>query len=448
MSVDPAINAALLNMCAQVQDSGGNRAPSAGTSTAGVPASSTLAVAPSTTTSALGTNNDATINKKGDNSSSRGAPTPASHLARPASDYAWLRDALASVESPEKRVKQLLLLMENKAVDGGDSPVEVADRLEALEELSDMVEDVNWAAEFTLMEGPQRVLRVLRRERSAHPLTTISDPLSPAEGEAAEPPGEVTLNSISLYTQLAMIIAHSSQLNEPVQVVYCAAHWEEVLLRLVWDTIKAVEKVWCVPTRVDVAVTAASNNAKLMRLLAALLHACSCLCRECPPNTIQFLQHGGLAVLAAVLQLTRTVVSTVPATSAAGAPGVVTTIDESNEGDSEDYAQVVGGANKVTSRVLFFLRYLASTGVSSEEVIQLSCQHAQENADEAVQKAVAQELLELVAKNPKMIKEAVHTHMPKRFYEWKKQLQHMVGDAAESGKDERQRFVEALDESN
>jgi hypothetical protein len=447
MSSDPAINAALLNMCAQVQDRGNNTQAAAGTtSTGGAQPSSTLASAPSTAAAVSG-------------SGSADATSSGTASARPASDYEWLRNALASVESPEKKVKQLLFQMEDKMADGKAGPIDPEDRLEALEELSDMVEDVNWAAEFTLMEGPQRVLRVLRRERAAHPLTTVTDPVAPPAGEEVEgETGPVTFASIPLYTQFAMIIAHSSQLNEPVQAVYHAAHWEDVVLRLVRDTVKALQTLGVNATAErddDVTEESASTTAtKLMKLLAALLHACSCLCRECPANSIQFLQQGGLAALAEVLKLTQSTLTSVHSGVPAGdVPVAVTTIheglsDKAEETDKVDYGPLISSSNKVTSRTFFFAAYLASTGVSSEDIIQLTCQHAEANEDVTVQKAAARVLLELVAKSPKVIKEAVHAHMPKRFYQWRLQLQHVVGDDHEGGRDERQLFVQALDSSN
>lgn len=438
MSLDPAINAALLNMCAQVQDSGNNNTSAA--------PSTTLALGPPSTAPSA---------------------SPAAS-ARPVEDYAWLRGALAAVESPEKRVKQLLFQMENKAVDGsGAGAMEPEERLEALEELSDMVEDVNWAAEFTLMQGPGRVLQVLRNECAAHPLSDSSS-------------GE----TLSLLTQLSMIVAHSAQLNEPVQAVYQSEHWEAVVLPLVCDTVRAVQEVHSnskssgsgqateeEETAVEAAHAAVSAATKLMKLLAAVLHACSCLCRESPTNTIQFIQQGGLAVLAEVLKLTHAVAAGEAALDAfpgAALPPVITTTTSAIQAETSnqsaapseevlatqtevDCAPLIAAANKVTTRVLFLSAYLASTGVSSEDIISLACQHAEDSDDATVQKACARLLLELVAKSPKAVKDAVHAAMPRRFFEWRRQLQHTVDDAegaAAEGKDERQLFVEALDASN
>ena len=461
MSVDPTINAALLNMCARVRESGNS-------ATEGPQLSSTPALAPANSTTTTASS----------------APASSVAPARPASDYEWLRQALASVESPEKRVKQLLFQMEGKTADGKADVADVEDRVEALEELSDMVEDVNWAAEFALMEGPQRVLKALQQERTAHPLAAIHDAtLAAATAKEQEEKEKVvvtavsgaanmTFTSLPIYTQLAMTVAHSAQLNEPVQAIYRAAHWEEILLQLLHDAVNAVQAVWgsvshhssgeSEAEEEEETVKAVTTCTMLMRLLAALLHACSCLCRECPLNTIQFIQHGGLAVLADVLKLTRLTTAASSSTSAsAGVSVSVTTIHgcASHAGDAPqcseedggvDYAAFVDGANKVTSRIFFFAAYLASTGVSSEDIIRLTCLHAEENDDETVQKAAARELLELETKSPKAIKEAVHAYMPKRFNEWKLQLQRTVGDADEHGghKDERQQFVEALDLSN
>ncbi|KAK7195329.1 hypothetical protein NESM_000459300 [Novymonas esmeraldas] len=422
MSADSGVNAALLNFCAQIQDRGAGSAVSPAAQTT-ASAGGTVAAAQSSSLTAV-----------------------ASDAPRPAADYEWLRGALASVEAPEKRVKELLLDMENRTAAGEQGTLSDEERLDALAELSDMVEDVNWATEFALMQGPARLLQVLRRERvSAATASTTSTTAAAAAG--------IPTSAAPLLTALAMVAAHSSQLNEPVQAAYQAAHWEEVLLPFMSHTIDAVRALLslndpeAMPTQATV----------LLRLLAALLHACSCLCRDCPPNTIVLIRNDGLARVADALRLTarlQTWVSTATAASATGGAPVVVTIAagvgasehtmsdaDAPDGDDDVYAPLLSVANKVTTRALFFTSYLASTGVSSEDIIQLTCQHAANaTTGEAVQNAAARALTALLERSPKAIKEAVHLLMPQRLNEWRTQLQRGAGDDV----DERQQFVAAL----
>lgn len=464
MSSDSGVNAALLNLCAQLQDSGSRTtAATQGPS----PASTQLAALPA---------------PAAPSSRTAEANSTQQSAARPASDYEWLRSALASVEAPEKRVKQLLFHMENRNGEGKPSPLDSEDRLEALTELSDMVEDVNWAAEFALMQGPQRTLQVLQREQTAHPLTSDEggaarrerDAPQEASAEVAESTGKrASAAELSIQTELSMIVAHSAQLNEPLQAAYQAAHWEGTLLPFVTGCVKAVQAAMHADTQSEggdvtsAESTAVKRSTSVMRLLAALLHACSCLCRDCPPNTIVFIQCGGLAVLADVLNLARLLPTWVTArasTSAAddteatvvttvgGAIDVRTAQHINNAGSAKDaadeedlYAPLLSVTRKVAARTCFFAAYLASTGVSSEDVIQVTCQLAEApSSDEAVQKAAARLLVALVVKSPKAIKEAPRRLMPHRLAEWRVGLQRSEGDDAEV--DERRHFVDALDE--
>lgn len=390
--------------------------------------------------------------------------------ARPASDYEWLRSALASVESPEKRVKQLLFNMENLTTEGKPGPLAQEEQLEALEELADMVEDVNWAAEFALMQGPQRLLDVMRRERAAHPLLVTGSGDASASVEAAIGTGRgdpevqtathdgIPSSAVPLFIELAMIIAHSAQLNEPVQAAYGAAHWEDIILPFMGDCIASVQDLLHVGSDGHVigaqgdsteAASVAAGAASLMRLLGALLHACSCLCRDSSPNTVVFFQTSGLAVLMDTLRLTRTLPeSRLVGTAEDGrTPVAVTNVASdtaSNEEVDDIYAPLLGTMHKVTARALFFVAYLASTGVSSEQIIRLACLHAESgNSGESVQKAAAHALTALVEKSPKAIKEVVRALMPHRLKEWRTQVQRAMDDR--ETQDERLHFLDALD---
>lgn len=326
MSNDPAINAALMNMCAQAQAS-----PASGSS--GAP--------------------PAAVTTEGSSGTDGAARAPFVPPDRQPQDYQWLREAMASVESPERQVKRLLNTMEK---DGVEDEAYAA----GLEELSDLVEDINWATEFTLMNGPARVLKVLEEGKPASSTTS--------EARAA----------------LAMIIAHASQLNEQVQKAFADHHWEKTLLPMAEKETNPL-------------------------VLAALLHACSCLCRDSPANTVVFLQNGGMDALAALLRRT----------------------PENSTGRVTD---------KIVARCMFFVSYLAAEGVSTEEVIRLICEHAEDNDAEMVQCAAAKALCELAVKSPSLVKNVVRACMPNRLKEWKS-MQH-----EDEPQDARLQFVNRLDQ--
>ncbi|KAG5497048.1 hypothetical protein GH5_01575 [Leishmania sp. Ghana 2012 LV757] len=460
MSSDSAVNAALLNLCAQLQDSGARpttrEAPAALHTDGGcgevVPLSSTSAAACPAAPEA-------------------GASAAVAELARPSSDYEWLRNALASVEAPEKRIKQLLFNMENQTAEGSPGPLTQEERVESLAEMAEMVEDVNWAAEFALMQGPQRLLQVLRRERAAHPLLSISTADSDAHVEAAEgtdtAEGEAprctrsanASSRVPLFAGFAMVVAHSAQLNEPVQAAYQVARWEDIILPLIGDCIKALQALVLLVSggeAVDRGVGSAESSSSaaeimpLLHLLGAMLHACSCLCRDCAPNTIVFIQSNGLAVVVEALRLTQTLPESLLMSEAmAGrAPVAVTNIAlgaASDEEVADTDAPLLRATHKVAARAFFFVAYLASTGVSSEDIIRLTCLHAESrSSDETLQKAAARALLALLEKSPQSIKEFAHTLMPRRMKEWRTHLQRVEGDGATE--DERRQFVDAIDQ--
>ncbi|AIO00798.1 hypothetical protein LPMP_312100 [Leishmania panamensis] len=459
MSLDSGVNAALLNLCAQLQDGGTANTASEGPSALHCAGGSGEMVAQPSPSASAG--------------AATPAPAPSTAVgetARPASDYEWLRNALASVEAPEKRVKQLLFNMENRTTEGEPGPLTPEEQLEALAELADMVEDVNWAAEFALMQGPQRLLQVLRHASAAHPLLSISGRGAAAGAEASKStdaetkeeslatPDSTPSSVLPFFTALALVIAHSAQLNAPVQAAYQAAHWEDTLPHFMGDCVKAVQALLLLGSDRQAAGTRGNSTeaanvvtraTSLMRLLGAVLHACSCLCRDYPPNTIVFLQSSGLAVIVDTLRLTRTLLEIVLGCTRTdgGAPAIVTHISSGAASDEEAddiYAPLLGTAHKVTARAFFFVTYLASAGVSSEEVIQLACLHAEScNSNETIQKAAARALTELMAKSPNVIKEAVQTLMPHRLKEWRTHLQRTVGD--EEMEDERRHFVDVFD---
>lgn len=173
-------------------------------------------------------------------------PSSSPAQKRDEKDYQWLKNAMESIEPLEKKVVRLLSAVESGANE--------ASYIDAIEELSDLVEDINWAAEFTLINGPSRLLAVIGNTQC-----------EPANEEVVE--------------GLLLIVAHSSQLNENVQVAFAAAKWNTVLLPLLSE-IKSL---------------------KMDSALAAALHACSCLCRTSEVNTQTFVKEGGALILEDIL---------------------------------------------------------------------------------------------------------------------------------------------------
>jgi hypothetical protein len=206
----------------------------------------------------------------------RAAPSTADRPARSAEDLQWLRDAIQSVEAPERTVKRLLTTI----VDAADVSDEL---LAALEDLSDTVEDLNWAVEFSLMKGQVVVLRALESPLAA--------------------------KSSDVRRLLAMIMAHAVQQNDVVQKCFSSAKWADIVLP------KAVSE-------------------EDPQVLAALLHACSCMCREYEAGALEFVAAGGMRLLEALLQHDN-----------------------------------VRSTEKVVQRALFLVQYFADVGVSSEQLI-------------------------------------------------------------------------------
>lgn len=201
---------------------------------------------------------------------------------RDPAELKWLREALESIEAPERTVKRCLevLLTESATIDS---------IVETLEELSDVVEDLNWAVEFALMNGHVVVLRMLE-----------SDPRARQSAEVRR--------------LLAMVVAHACQQNDKVQTAFNQSKWADVIVPL---TKREEDK----------------------QALAALLHACSCMCRECDAGSAAFLGAGGIELLTRLLS-----------------PEMASKVNE-----------------KIANRVLFLVSYFSQIGVSSEALIENLC---------------------------------------------------------------------------
>ena len=204
------------------------------------------------------------------------------------------------------------------------SATEVSDELiAALEELSDTVEDINWATEFSLMNGHIVVLEALGKP--------------------------IVDKSSDTRRLLAMIIAHASQQNSNVQQCFNSANWTSVVLpRLAREEDP--------------------------QALAALLHACSCMCRECDEGSKAFITSGGMRLLESLLQ-------------------------------SDNSARAT---EKVVQRTLFLVQYFALVGVSSEALITSTAwRMTSSTSAEVVATSAASALSVMYSKSPPVVKAIV-----------------------------------------
>ncbi|EAN89648.1 hypothetical protein C3747_25g239 [Trypanosoma cruzi] len=266
---------------------------------------------------------------------------------RNSEELQWLKEALASVEAPERQIKRLL---ETVARDG----VTEDDCAAALEELSELVEDINWAVEFSLMNGHRIMLDLLRR-------------------------GKLTAESEPVRQGAAMVIAHAAQLNERVQKCFEEAQWEEVLIPLL-------------------------REEKAPAVFAALLHSCSCLCREYSPNALLFKKAGGIEVITRVLR------------------------SESLDGCDK----------KIIKRVLFLVGYLTEVlDIATEDMIRSVSVHAA-SSDEEIQMNVAQTLFLVAEKSCAIVRRVLKEVAPGCLVRWRNAL---LGEED----DPRRRLVNKLD---
>jgi len=119
----------------------------------------------------------------------------------------------------------------------------------ALEETMDLVEDINMATEFDLMDGPAKALNLIAK---------TTDP--------------------EVRRFAAMIIAQSSQNHQRVQQKFTELKFQDRLIPLL-----------------------ATETAGATR--AAIIFAISCLCRGFPPASAAFLGAGGLGVILTTITL-------------------------------------------------------------------------------------------------------------------------------------------------
>ncbi|KAG8345200.1 hypothetical protein ERJ75_001425600 [Trypanosoma vivax] len=245
----------------------------------------------------------------------------------------WLKEALASIEQPERKIKRILEMIARENAQESEC-------VAGLEELSDMVEDINWAAEFVLGGGHKIILDLLRKQA-----------LSAESGRVR--------------MQAAMVVAHASQLNENVQHCFEKERWQEVLLPL----LRGEE---------DPAV------------IAALLHSCSCLCRDYIPNAKLFACSGGIEIINGFLGRNR-----------------IALLDD----------------NKIVKRALFFLAYLTDViDVDVRSVVRHAALFV-ESDDDDVELAAARALTSAAKKSLSIVRAVLKEEVPNCLTNWRnKQL--------------------------
>ncbi|ORC93511.1 uncharacterized protein TM35_000013880 [Trypanosoma theileri] len=252
---------------------------------------------------------------------------------RSAEEMQWLKEALESVEAPERKIQQSLALLTREDVSESEC-------LTALEEMSDLVEDISWAIEFSLMSGHRIILDFLVKNK----LATESEQVRQAA---------------------AMVIAHAAQLNEAVQKCFEEAQWQDVLLPLL-------------------------KKEESPAVVAALLHSCSCLCRDYAPNAILFNRAGGITDINRLLEIY-------------------------GEGASQKNT-------KITRRLLFLVAYLAEVvEIDTNELIPLVCRQTTSNDDD-VQTAAARCLCVFANKHIAAVRVALHEVAPNTISRWRSSI--------------------------
>jgi hypothetical protein len=162
---------------------------------------------------------------------------------RDPAEWQWLKEAIASIEQPEARLKKLLTTLDEPDKVSSQDEAAVA----ALEEIVYMVEDINLATEFYLMKGPARTIRLLAATRDTE-----------------------------IRRLAATIVANSAQNHEKLQAAFVELKFADVLVPLM----------------------AAETDAATR---AALVFAVSCTTRGYAPAAAAFLKAGGLGALLSVI---------------------------------------------------------------------------------------------------------------------------------------------------
>ena len=201
---------------------------------------------------------------------------------------------------------------------------------------------------------------------------------SAAEGEGIK--SNPALRNEEVRYNVAMALAHAVQQNTRVQQCFTALNWAEIAVPMLAKELVRFETGVAAGTPSSQA--SRSRGAVTMRTIAALLHFCSCMCRDNDEGTRDFIVHGGLDILTYTL-------TTVPPTVEGVRTQVTTTktpagelLEKTRHGGMWDRS-ITGSAKyvpilyllspKVVKRVLFLVDYLASVGISNSPLIRALC---------------------------------------------------------------------------
>lgn len=511
------------------------------------------------------------------------AAAPFTMPDRETEDYDWLRAAMSSVESPEKKLKKMLFLVDgyrkecfeaNDAVTAALAPPPAAAApaktntftttatttnktqqaaaaaadttddaakqskkkddaappvfanaekkneyfLATLEELADMVEDINWACEYTLMTGPARTLTFIDRictfvaqelarcgaaaglsgPGGVATTTTTSKAVPATTATITTTTTTAALEGFTLIlpealSLLCLIAAHASQLNDMVQAEFLKARWPATLIRVLSLELEKEALVARMEAAAGKTTTAKKNDdgdgtgvdalpeylRPSSQVIAAALHACSCLCRDFEANTIAFIHEGGIDALVRLLRFSL---------------DDTTTTTTATKGRASSECQRRFLTSKIIGRIFFFASYLADCGLSAEELIELICRrtelpaasvnNANNGADDdddgakqqqqqptssssspttngggdggyettydesapapppldgVAERAAADALLSLATKSAKVVSQKARAFMPRRLREWET----AVSDEA----DPRRRLIDVLNKA-
>lgn len=303
-------------------------------------------------------------------------------------DLQWLRQALAAIESPDKILKQQLQILEIsmgwdslgggkrgdeadkksgpadnkkeepkptglKLLANGTNPVGLNDVLNSLEWLVEELEDINMATEMCLMNGPAILLNLLQVTAA----NFVAPPTSAAAAAAitTAPTAPVPRKPHSKFsvfesvncvlkapvvadlardsevrTAVAKAIAHATQQNPKVQEAFAVHNWATIVVPVL--AFEVERYIYGFPSATS--SSAAPVGPVTGNTVAALLHLCSCMCRENDEGTKDFIAANGLAIL------------------------------------DELIASPARVSAKILKRALFFIEYLASIGISNKGIIQ------------------------------------------------------------------------------
>eukprot|EP00164_Ancoracysta_twista_P007288 GFYU01010316.1.p1 GENE.GFYU01010316.1~~GFYU01010316.1.p1 ORF type:complete len:419 (+),score=106.58 GFYU01010316.1:22-1257(+) len=227
------------------------------------------------------------------------------------------------------------------------------------------------ALEACLMDMPRVLLGMLRVAEFDYQPTA-------ADGEGIE--SNPAIRSEEIRYSVAMSLAHAVQQNPRAQQCFTALKWAEIAVPMLAKEIVRFET--CAASNTPSSVATAKCGAVTMRTIAALLHFCSCMCRDNDEGTRDFIICGGLDILTYTL-------TTVPPTVEGVRTQVTTTKTPAGEllektrhtgmwdtiitGTSKYVPVLYLLSPKVVKRVLFLVDYLATVGISNSPLIRALC---------------------------------------------------------------------------